>query len=295
MPFAANVVSVLVASPSDVQAERNALRTAMWDFNDEHASALQVVLLPVLWETHSRPELGAEPQTLLDQQIVVAADLVIGVFWTRAGSKLSEGTYATMHELERLVAADKPALLYFSSQPAVPSMIDPEQLVAVQDIKARAKGWGLYGEYDTVEGLVDRARRDLLRTVRDRLSLPTPTAPSGASASAARPIASVRRERVHKFDSKQRPKISTNYYLDISNAGQETARDVTVAWAETSEGDDSPSQLLGLDKPIAHLVGGAVLSFPILMSYGSSGHGDLVLRWQGAGGEPLEQWQTVAI
>ena len=93
MPFAANVVSVLVASPSDVQVERDALRTAIWDFNDEHASALQVVLLPVLWETHARPELGTAPQTLLDQQIVDGADVVIGVFWTRAGSKLPDGTF----------------------------------------------------------------------------------------------------------------------------------------------------------------------------------------------------------
>ncbi len=217
MPFAGNVVSVLVASPSDVQAERDALRTAMWDFNDEHASALQVVLLPILWKTHARPELGTDPQTLLDQQIVDGADVVTGVFWTRAGSRLPDGTFATVHELERLVAAGKPALLYFSSQPAVPSMIDPDQLLAVQAIKARAQAWGLYGEYNSVAGLVERARRDLLRTVRDRLSLPTPTAPSSVSAAAARPIASVRRERLQGFDSKGRPRTNTNYYLVISN------------------------------------------------------------------------------
>lgn len=296
MPFAANVVSVLVASPSDVQLERDALRTAMWDFNDEHASALQVVLLPVLWETHARPELGTEPQTLLDQQIVDGADVVIGVFWTRAGSRLAEGSFATVHELERLVAAGKPALLYFSSQPAVPSMIDPEQLLAVQAIKARARAWGLYGEYDSVAGLVERVRRDLLRTVRDRLSLPTPQAPSSVATAAPRPLASVRRERLQKFDSKGRPRTSTNYYLVISNAGQETAHDVTIAWADAEEGTEQRQpRVLGLEKSIAHLVGGAVLEFPMAVTLGSSGGGDVVLRWSTRDGGLHEQPQSITI
>ncbi len=296
MPFAASVVSVLVASPSDVQAERDALRTAVWDFNDEHASALQVVLLPVLWETHARPELGTEPQALLDQQIVDGADVVIGVFWTRAGSKLPDGTFATVHELERLVEAGKPALLYFSSQPAVPSMIDPEQLVAVQAIKDRAQAWGLYGEYDSVAGLVERVRRDLLRTVRERLSLPTPTAPSSVSAAAARPIATVRRERLQKFDSKGRPRTSTNHYLVISNAGQETAHDVIVKWADEEDGAaEALPQVLGVEEPIAHLVGGAVLEFPMVVTMGTADRGDLVLQWQGTDGEPQEQRQSITI
>jgi hypothetical protein len=44
MVYPANVVSVLSASPSDVAAERDALRRTLWEFNDEHAAALQARL-----------------------------------------------------------------------------------------------------------------------------------------------------------------------------------------------------------------------------------------------------------
>lgn len=38
MPFAAHVVHVLIASPSDVSKRRSPLREAIWGWNDEHLS-----------------------------------------------------------------------------------------------------------------------------------------------------------------------------------------------------------------------------------------------------------------
>ena len=236
VPFPANVVFTLVASPGDVAIEREAIRKALWDFNDLHSQALQIVLLPVLWETHSRADLGTHPQELLDQQIVDGADVVIGVFWTRIGSLLPDGTPATVHELERVVAAGKPALLYFSNQPAVPSSIDPKQMNGVTEFKERAQKWGIYREYDDVTMLVDSLKSDLLRTVRDRLDLPVPEASAVPGAvSSAHLVAAVNTQERNRVDTKGRLKIGRSSHLVIRNTGGAPAEDVRLEWVEPAE------------------------------------------------------------
>jgi hypothetical protein len=296
VPFPANVVAVLVASPGDVADERDAIRAALWDFNDLHAQALQVILLPVLWETHSRADLGAHPQELLDQQIVDGADVVVGVFWTRIGSLLPDGTPATVHELERVVAAGKPALLYFSNQPAVPASIDPQQMKGVTEFKRRARDWGIYREYDNVSILIDRLKSDLLRTVRDRLALPTPEAPiDPKAAAAAHPVASIVTRESTRVDSKGRLKINRPSYLVIRNVGTATAEDLTLEWVEpTSRPDDwRPPHVRGLDESIEFLPHGGEVELPMLTSWGGPSGGVLRMTWRNADGTSDEARQTI--
>jgi hypothetical protein len=57
MSFTAATYRVLIASPSDLTEEREAATMAINDWN-EHAAAEGIVLLPVKWETHARPEYG---------------------------------------------------------------------------------------------------------------------------------------------------------------------------------------------------------------------------------------------
>ena len=58
MPFTATTYRVLIASPSDLTEEREAATMAINDWNAQHAASEGIVLLPVKWETHSRPESG---------------------------------------------------------------------------------------------------------------------------------------------------------------------------------------------------------------------------------------------
>ncbi|MFJ4105702.1 hypothetical protein [Amycolatopsis japonica] len=295
MPFVSNVVSVLVASPGDVAVEREAIRATMWDFNDLHAQALQVVLLPTMWETSSRADLGSHPQELLDEQIVDRADIVIGVFWTRIGSLLPDGTAATVHELERVVAASKPALLYFSNQPVVPSSIDADQMQRVTDFKARARGWGLYREYDTATDLVDQLKNDLLRTVRDRLDLPTPEAPIRAATASAHLVAKTDRRESSRVDRNGRLKISHKTYLVVQNAGTETAEDVKLKWITSPDQseDRKPPNVAGIDETIEYLPPGASVDMPMMSMWGSPTGGVLEITWRNPNGSDGKSRQTV--
>ena len=55
------------------------------NWNAVHSQKENVILNPVLWETHSWPKLGDRPQAILNEQIVNGCDILIGFFWTRIG------------------------------------------------------------------------------------------------------------------------------------------------------------------------------------------------------------------
>lgn len=294
MVYPANVVSVLIASPSDVAAERDALRRTLWEFNDEHAAALQVILLPVLWETHSRADLGSHPQDLLDTQIVDSADMVIGVFWTKIGSLLPDGTAATVHELERVVDAGKPGVLCFSNQPVVPSSIDQVQYSAVQDFKSRAQTWGIYRQYSSVEQLTELIKRDLLRTVRERLHLPTPESPQKLAESVADVVVKTRKEQRQKVDSKGRLKIQNYDYLVFENIGSTVAENVEFEWvAPDPKPEDWQPALMPDQQAIEFLVPGAPIDIPVWANFGSAPQHLIRITWSQKDGTGGEKMQTV--
>jgi hypothetical protein len=289
MPFTAHVVQVLIASPGDVAAERKALREAIWAWNDEHAAAYGVVLLPVGWETHSRPELGDHPQHLIDRQLAERADVLIGVFWTRLGTATPEAASGTVHEVESFRAAGKDVQLYFSTVPAALDTVDLDQLKAVRDFRKQAEGWGLLGQYDDIPSLVDQTRRALLKLVREHFNLPPAVLPTGAGAGRPRVLASVEREREQTgIDKQGKFKHTTRHWLKLANEGGSTARAVTVAWA-----DEGPLIHDG-DKPIDYLVHGSPIRLPVL-AFGTTSPRTLHLTWQDEGGESYEDHQTLRV
>lgn len=206
---------------------------------------------------------------------------------------LPDGTPATVHELERFVEAGKPALLYFSNTPVVPGSLDMEQWAAVQEFKERAKSWGIYREYSGVEELVERARRDLLSTVRDQLDLPQVTAPTRRS-NGARPVARVERRQEQKVDSKGRLKIENRAFLIVENKGTSDATNLTMNWVTEEFGD-------GLQPPLAHELEGTVASLvadgqieiSLLLHSATADRASLHLQWTDDG-KPCESTQTLA-
>ncbi len=289
MPFPAHVVQVLIASPGDVREERTALREAMWAWNDEHAAALGVVLLPIGWETHSRPELGGHPQHLIDRQVAEGADVLVGVFWTRLGTPTPEAESGTVHEVQSFHEAGKPVLLYFSDAPAVLTNVDLNQVEAVRNFRTKAGGWGLVGRYDSVDELVQQARTALLRLVRERFDLPTSTI-STSAAGGPRVLAEVVSERREKgLDKRNKMQYSTHHYLTITNVGTAPARSVKLRW----DADDEGPLIHDMEQGIAHLPAGASVRLPMLLTMSSPSSGTLHITWEDDRGAQHEERQTV--
>ncbi len=119
-----------------------------------------------MWETHSTPEMGDRPQAIINKQIVTSCDFLIGAFWTRIGTHTGVAESGTVEEIEELIKAGKPVLLYFSSAPVVPDSINPEQYKRLTDFKKKCKEDGLIENYDSVSDLREKLNRHLTSTVR---------------------------------------------------------------------------------------------------------------------------------
>jgi len=161
MSFAATSYRVLIASPSDLAEEREAATMAINDWNAQHATAEGVVLLPVKWETHARPETGVRPQAAINDQIVGTCDILIGMFWTKLGSSTGVAESGTVEEINQFVEQQKPALLYFSDRPTAPSGINLRQLRKLKDFKDSTYKNALVGKFSQIAELRQTLLRDL--------------------------------------------------------------------------------------------------------------------------------------
>jgi len=156
MSFRANVLKVMIASPGDVSEERRIVTEEIYRWNDANASARNLVVLPVKWETHSTPQMGGPPQTIINRQILNDADIVIGIFGTRIGTPTEKHVSGTVEEIKEHVAAGKTAKVYFSDVPVSPSELIAEQYASVKKFRQECQSMGLYATFRSI----DDFRRD---------------------------------------------------------------------------------------------------------------------------------------
>ena len=161
MAYQATVLPVMIASPGDVHEYRGVVRDVLHEWNYINSDASNAVLMPVGWETHSSPELGAEPQELINDRVLEDCDLLIGIFWTRLGTPTSAAASGTVEEIERHVKAGKPAMVYFSSAPAALDTVDPTQYAALKEFREWCKSQGLIEFFDHGLDLQTKLRRQL--------------------------------------------------------------------------------------------------------------------------------------
>jgi hypothetical protein len=168
--YDAKVLEVLIASPSDTSEQRTAIRDAVVRWNETESRHLGVVLLPVMWETHTYPDLSAPAQPVINKQVVDLADIFIATFWTTLGSRTTEAQSGTVEEIERAHKADKPVLLYFCDMPVVPLDNDTTALGELRTYKERIKTESLFSSYSSIEELREKVRKDLTRLVHERVA-----------------------------------------------------------------------------------------------------------------------------
>lgn len=153
MGFQANVLNVMIASPGDVTTEREIVTEELLRWNAANGLARRLLLQPVKWETHSSPQMGSHPQSIINERLLTDADIVVGIFGIRIGSATREYISGSVEEIKRHVANGKLAMLYFSRVPIDPTTIDQDQWTALQAFKEECKSGGLYAEYGSHEQL----------------------------------------------------------------------------------------------------------------------------------------------
>jgi len=165
--YTATTFNVMIASPGDVASERAIVRDVVYEWNAVHSSSRKLVLLPIGWETHASPEMGAPAQAIINKQVLVKCDLLVGVFWTRIGTPTEHHLSGTVEEIEEHIAAGKPAMLYFSSQPVALDTVDIDQIQQLKKFRESCQSRGLYESYDSHGDFKEKFYRHLQLKVND--------------------------------------------------------------------------------------------------------------------------------
>jgi hypothetical protein len=94
------LLRLVVASPSDVQVERNILPTVIEEINNSVAKDRGVRLDLARWETDAYPGFHPEgPQGLIDAILRIEdCDILIGIFWKLFGTPVKDARSGTEHE-----------------------------------------------------------------------------------------------------------------------------------------------------------------------------------------------------
>lgn len=161
MSYIATVIPVMIASPGDVEKEREEVRNAIYNWNDVNSKNTSMILNPIGWETHGAPEMGDRAQALINKRLLADCDLLIAVFWTRIGTPTGGYESGTVEEIERHIADGKPAMIYFSNTPVDYSTVDRDQYDLLIKKKNEWKKTGRIEEFSSHQEFKDKLNKQL--------------------------------------------------------------------------------------------------------------------------------------
>jgi hypothetical protein len=177
-----NLLRIVVASPGDVQAERDALPAVLDELNRGIAATHGLRLELGRWETDAYPGFHPEgPQGLIDPILRIEdCDVLFGIFWKRFGTPTQEAGSGTEHEFLQAYAAWKQhgrlqIMVYFNQRAATPkTKAETDQWGQVLDFQQRFPKEGLWWPYRGKAQFEKLVRNHLTQFLRQRW----PTAPA---------------------------------------------------------------------------------------------------------------------
>lgn len=284
MPVPATVYRLLISAPGDVPDDDTAEVTrAIERWNVLYGLGSAAIVVPTTWVEHSAARFGDRPQSVLNEQLVDTADIVIAIFWNRLGSPTGEAESGTVEEIVRAHERGAYVGILRCERPVKESEIDPDQLQRLRDYFESIKGEALYLGYDDQAGLARHVEAILNQAVargsaQGHAALGTP-----ASGALVRPRVDI--ERYQEIDSKGRTRNRTRWRLVLVNEGSELARDVSFDLdpAVDEEGFDAPT-VFDQGPPIEALAPGRAIGFAAQPLGGSSSQARCTVRWSDSAG-----------
>ena len=189
MPRSEDVLSIFLASPSDVSAERARLGEVVADWNRAWSRNLGLRLELLCWENDAYPDIGEDAQAIINEQIPQDWDLFIGIMWSRFGTPTGRAGSGTEEEFQRAISRHKAApgsvsvMLYFKDAAIAPSKMDLAQMSQVQAFKATIQSHGLltwdFVDTDQFEKLIElHITRHVQEWRKSKEALPMAMGPS---------------------------------------------------------------------------------------------------------------------
>jgi hypothetical protein len=163
-------IRIFIASPSDVDAERQAVRSAAEELNKTVSPLIGAHFDVIGWETDVHPDIGNDPQQVINNQIPDDFEIFIGIMWAKFGTPTGRAGSGTEEEFNRaIIKADghpKHIMFYFKDAPIAPSMLNLDQLAKVREFQQRVGSSCLYSKFETVDEFEKMVRIHLAQLFR---------------------------------------------------------------------------------------------------------------------------------
>jgi Domain of unknown function (DUF4062) len=181
----AQLLRVVVASPDDVQAERNVLPAVIEELNASIARDREWRLELARWETDAHPGFHPEgPQALIDAILRIKdCDVLLGIFWKRFGTPVHDAGSGTEHEFRRAYEAWQQRrrphiMMYFNQRAYTPkTKAEAEQWVQVLAFRENFPKEGLWWPYNGRVQFERLVRRHLTHLLLHELQQPPSSPP----------------------------------------------------------------------------------------------------------------------
>ncbi|OGQ51275.1 MAG: hypothetical protein A3J24_07015 [Deltaproteobacteria bacterium RIFCSPLOWO2_02_FULL_53_8] len=199
MPTNKTCYKVVLASPSDVTTEREAVDSVIAGINNIKKSK-NICYDLYRWETDSYPTFHAKgPQGVIDEALKIEdAHIFIGIFHTRFGTPVLDSDSGTEHEIKQAIKTweekQSPEIkLYFKNAAVNPYELNFAQFEKVKNFRESVMSDGILCDFTTTEEFKTELNTHLHKYIDDAEAAPpvASLAPSSAptpQTSTARPL-----------------------------------------------------------------------------------------------------------
>jgi uncharacterized protein DUF4062 len=167
-------LTIFVSGPSDIEAEKAALRTVLIDLGDVLEKTHGVTFRLVGWPESFRPGIGQDPQSVINQQVSDEYDIYVGILGSRFGQptpRAASGTeeeFANALERFRCDTTSVRVLFYFKRAVQDPFVLDLAQLQKVRNFRDSLGECGvLYQDFKDTAEFTELVRKHLHNLIVD--------------------------------------------------------------------------------------------------------------------------------
>ncbi len=169
MPYQATVFRVMIASPADCSEEFAAAQEVISRWNAAHSASGGIHLETVSWMTHARPATGLSAQSIINDQVLRDADILVATFWTRLGTPTETAPSGTAEEINEHAGRGKPVLVYKCGKEIDPNRIDSAEHERLKLFLSKLQESALTGQYSSTEDFKAQFSTHLAKTVNSDL------------------------------------------------------------------------------------------------------------------------------
>jgi len=148
MKYKKRTLRILIASPGDVANERQAIRDVIKNIN-YWAIFANIEFETLDWENNSFPSIGEYPQEVINKQFRGKYDILIGVFWSKIGTRTPNYDSGSIEEIEIAIEKyrkqkDVEIMLYFKLEHIPEHEIELNQIESLNNFKSSLSNRGIY-------------------------------------------------------------------------------------------------------------------------------------------------------